>query len=109
MVITQGADPTIVAVAGRVTMYPVQRIPKEQLVDTNGAGGSDTGADAYMRQQVHEKQRWIQDQHLQQTGLRVCNGHAMGFVFKIFGRSIHNSYALHISGTLLTWQLSGLR
>lgn len=38
MVITQGADPTIVATAGRVTLFPVTRIPKEQLVDTNGAG-----------------------------------------------------------------------
>lgn len=37
-VITQGADPVIVAEDGKVKLFPVIRLPKEKLVDTNGAG-----------------------------------------------------------------------
>jgi len=37
-VITQGADPVCVAKDGKVTLYPVILLPKEKLVDTNGAG-----------------------------------------------------------------------
>jgi hypothetical protein len=37
-VITQGADPTVVAYNGSVTEYPVILLPKEKLIDTNGAG-----------------------------------------------------------------------
>lgn len=40
VVFTQGADPTIVAVNGKVQLFPVIRLPKEQIVDTNGAGGA---------------------------------------------------------------------
>mmetsp|Transcript_23949 Transcript_23949/g.75313 ORF Transcript_23949/g.75313 Transcript_23949/m.75313 type:complete len:354 (-) Transcript_23949:74-1135(-) len=43
VVITQGADPTIVAVNGHVTQHPVLKIPKEKLVDTNGAGDAFVG------------------------------------------------------------------
>jgi len=43
VVITQGADPTIVAVNGEVTQHPVLRLPKEKLVDTNGAGDAFVG------------------------------------------------------------------
>lgn len=38
VVITQGSAPTVVAVNGRVTLYPVIALPAEKLVDTNGAG-----------------------------------------------------------------------
>merc|ERR1712186_288146 len=38
VVITQGCEPTIVAIRGQVTKYPVIALPKEKLVDTNGAG-----------------------------------------------------------------------
>lgn len=37
-VITQGADPVVVAEDGKVTKYPVIPLSKEKLVDTNGAG-----------------------------------------------------------------------
>lgn len=37
-VITQGADPVVVAEDGKVTLFPVILLPKEKLVDTNGAG-----------------------------------------------------------------------
>jgi len=37
-VITQGADPVCVAEDGKVKIYPVIPLPKEKLVDTNGAG-----------------------------------------------------------------------
>merc|ERR1712060_480412 len=43
VVITQGCDPTIVAYNGHVTEYPVITLPKEKLVDTNGAGDSYVG------------------------------------------------------------------
>merc|ERR1712048_1079325 len=43
VVITQGCDPTIVAINGHVTEYPVIALPKEKLVDTNGAGDSYVG------------------------------------------------------------------
>jgi adenosine kinase len=43
VVITQGADPTIVAINGQVTQYPIIALPKEKLVDTNGAGDSFVG------------------------------------------------------------------
>jgi len=43
VVITQGADPTVVAVNGHVTLHPIVQLPKEQLVDTNGAGDAYVG------------------------------------------------------------------
>jgi len=43
VVITQGADPTIVAIKGHVTKYPVIALPKEKIVDTNGAGDAFVG------------------------------------------------------------------
>jgi adenosine kinase len=43
VVITQGCDPTIVAINGHVKEYPVLVLPKEKLVDTNGAGDSYVG------------------------------------------------------------------
>jgi len=43
VVITQGSDPTIVAVNGHVTEHPILVLPKEKLVDTNGAGDAYVG------------------------------------------------------------------
>jgi adenosine kinase len=43
VVITQGADPTLVAQNGEVTEYPIIALPKEKLIDTNGAGDSYVG------------------------------------------------------------------
>jgi len=43
VVITQGCDPTVVAINGVITKYPVIVLPKEKLVDTNGAGDSYVG------------------------------------------------------------------
>lgn len=43
VVITQGADPTVVAIDGQVTQYPIIKLEKEQLVDTNGAGDAFVG------------------------------------------------------------------
>merc|ERR1711979_135258 len=43
VVITQGADPTIVAIRGQVTKYPVIKLAPEKLVDTNGAGDAFFG------------------------------------------------------------------
>jgi len=43
VVITQGCDPTIVAINGHISEYPVVALPKEKLVDTNGAGDAYVG------------------------------------------------------------------
>lgn len=43
VVITQGSDPTIVAVNGHVTMHPIIPLAKEKLIDTNGAGDAFVG------------------------------------------------------------------
>merc|ERR1711897_37060 len=43
VVITQGCDPTIVAVNGHTTEYPILALPKGKLVDTNGAGDAYVG------------------------------------------------------------------
>jgi adenosine kinase len=43
VVITQGSAATVVAVNGKVTLYPVIALPKEKLVDTNGAGAGVYG------------------------------------------------------------------
>ncbi|KAK9682095.1 hypothetical protein RND81_10G049800 [Saponaria officinalis] len=42
-VITQGADPVVVAEDGKVKKFPVALLPKEKLVDTNGAGDAFVG------------------------------------------------------------------
>ena len=43
VVITQGADPTVVASEGRILSVPVTRLAPEKLVDTNGAGDAFVG------------------------------------------------------------------
>jgi len=43
VVITQGADPTLVANGQEVVEFPVEKIPKDEIVDTNGAGDSFVG------------------------------------------------------------------
>lgn len=43
VVFTQGSEATIVASQGVVTVYPVDALPRELLVDTNGAGDAFVG------------------------------------------------------------------
>ena len=43
VVFTQGGDDTLVAKDGVVTNYPVPAVPKEEIVDTNGAGDAFVG------------------------------------------------------------------
>ncbi|KAK4743233.1 hypothetical protein SAY87_001234 [Trapa incisa] len=52
-VITQGADPVVVAEDGKVKTFPVILLPKEKLVDTNGAGDAFVGG--FLSQLVQEK------------------------------------------------------
>lgn len=52
-VITQGADPVVVAQDGKVKKFPVIALPKEKLVDTNGAGDAFVGG--FLSQLIQEK------------------------------------------------------
>jgi len=52
-VITQGCDPVVVADDGKVKTFPVILLPKEKLVDTNGAGDAFVGG--FLSQLVQEK------------------------------------------------------
>ncbi|KAE9590919.1 hypothetical protein Lal_00023214 [Lupinus albus] len=52
-VITQGADPVIIAEDGKVKKFPVILLPKEKLVDTNGAGDAFVGG--FLSQLLQEK------------------------------------------------------
>ncbi|ERN08405.1 adenosine kinase 2 [Amborella trichopoda] len=52
-VITQGADPVVVAEDGKIKLFPVILLPKEKLVDTNGAGDAFVGG--FLSQLVQEK------------------------------------------------------
>ncbi|THG19135.1 hypothetical protein TEA_001191 [Camellia sinensis var. sinensis] len=52
-VITQGADPVVVADDGKIKLFPVILLPKEKLVDTNGAGDAFVGG--FLSQLVQEK------------------------------------------------------
>ena len=50
MVITQGSDPVIAVEHGKLHSFPVAAIPKEEIVDTNGAGDAFVGG--FLAQQV---------------------------------------------------------
>ncbi|XP_057979114.1 adenosine kinase 2-like [Malania oleifera] len=52
-VITQGADPVVVAADGKARLFPVILLPKEKLVDTNGAGDAFVGG--FLSQLIQEK------------------------------------------------------
>jgi len=43
VVLTQGANPVVIAQNGEIKEYPIIKLRKEQLVDTNGAGDSFVG------------------------------------------------------------------
>jgi adenosine kinase len=43
VVITQGCEPTVVAIGGHVTTYPIIKVDAAKIVDTNGAGDSFVG------------------------------------------------------------------
>lgn len=43
VVITQGAEPTIIVQEGKITEYPVIPVKQENIVDTNGAGDAFVG------------------------------------------------------------------
>jgi len=53
VVITQGADPTIVATEGKVTEYEIMKIDPKDIVDTNGAGDAFVGG--FLSQLVYGK------------------------------------------------------
>ena len=54
--ITQGAQPTLVAQDGNVTEFPVLPIAPEEIVDSNGAGDAFVGG--YLAQVVRTLATW---------------------------------------------------
>lgn len=53
VVITHGAEPTVVFTEGKATTFPVLEVAKEAIVDTNGAGDAFVGG--YLSQLVQGK------------------------------------------------------
>lgn len=51
--ITQGRDPVILVEGGKVDYIPVQKLEREQIIDTNGAGDAFTGG--FLSQMVLSK------------------------------------------------------
>jgi len=43
VIVTQGQDPTLVCYDGKVSTYTVELVPKEKIVDVNGAGDAFVG------------------------------------------------------------------
>jgi len=77
VVFTQGSSSTIVACNGTVKEYAVVPLPKEQLVDTNGAGDAFVGG--FLSQLVQEKPieecvdagHWAAKYIIQQSGTTI--------------------------------------
>lgn len=53
VIITQGKDPVILLCNGKVIEIPVEELPNEEIVDTNGAGDAFVGG--FLAQYVQEK------------------------------------------------------
>ncbi|KAF7144999.1 hypothetical protein RHSIM_Rhsim04G0145200 [Rhododendron simsii] len=49
----EGADPVVVADDGKIKLFPMILLPKEKLIDTNGAGDAFVGG--FLSQLVQEK------------------------------------------------------
>lgn len=47
VIITQGANPVLLAKDNAITEYPVVKLPEEKVVDTNGAGDAFVGGEAF--------------------------------------------------------------
>lgn len=73
-VITQGSDPVILAENGEITLIPVDLLPRENIVDTNGAGDAFVGG--FLSQLVQQKSydvcikagNWAARQIIQRSG-----------------------------------------
>jgi len=53
VIITQGTDPVLVVKDGQLSRFPVERIPDDQIVDTNAAGDCFTGG--FLAQYIQDK------------------------------------------------------
>lgn len=77
VVFTQGSESTIVAKDGKVTVYPVENLAKELLVDTNGAGDAFVGG--FLSELVNGKEiedcvkagHWAARYIIQQSGTQL--------------------------------------
>lgn len=76
VVITQGADPTIVACGGKVMHYPVLRVAADEIVDTNGAGDAFVGGFLSQVRGLHASAEWPRG--LVSSPERCMHVHSMG-------------------------------
>ncbi|KAL6740681.1 hypothetical protein Aduo_014018 [Ancylostoma duodenale] len=84
VIITQGADPIIVAVGSEVTLHEVETVPKEQIVDTNGAGDAFVGG--FLSQ-------YIQGKSLKDSIL--CGNYAAGEIIQKHGCTFPSTCKYH--------------
>ena len=77
VVFTQGSQSTVVACNGQVTEYAVDPLPKEQLVDTNGAGDAFVGGflsqliDGKSMEECVKAGHWAARYIIQQSGTQL--------------------------------------
>merc|ERR550537_1923974 len=74
VVMTQGSEPTIIAYRGTSKEYPIIKLPKEKIVDTNGAGDVYVGgfiaglAKGFDIKKCHEAGAYAAKVIIQQSG-----------------------------------------
>jgi len=80
VVFTQGKDPTIVALGGGISKFDVDELPKEALVDTNGAGDAFVGGFLAKLSQAADLAEcvragnWAARQIIQVSGCKIPEG-----------------------------------
>ncbi|XP_074040767.1 adenosine kinase 2 [Leptinotarsa decemlineata] len=73
VIFTQGVKPVIVAREEKIEVYPVKKLPKEKIVDTNGAGDAFVGG--------------FLSQYIQELNLETCVKCGMWAASQIIQRS----------------------
>mmetsp|Transcript_9402 Transcript_9402/g.31200 ORF Transcript_9402/g.31200 Transcript_9402/m.31200 type:complete len:362 (+) Transcript_9402:2-1087(+) len=80
VIFTQGKDPTIVALGGGISKFDVDVLPKEALVDTNGAGDAFVGGFLAKLSQAADLAEcvragnWAARQIIQVSGCKIPEG-----------------------------------
>ena len=67
----QGEDDVICVHGGQVIKYPVTKLAKEAIVDTNGAGDAFVGGEQLNRRDSHHFRRLLRPVRARRADLRV--------------------------------------